>query len=75
MTIASFICSYPEQIENLFEQILLIFDQQGLLGHELFAINGCKLLSHAAKTWSGMHKRDKLKKLIKHHVAEHQKIE
>ena len=79
-TIASFVSGYPEQIETLFEQILLICDQQGLLGHELFAIDGCKLPSDAAKTWSGTHKelahkRDKLKKLIKHHMAEHQKID
>jgi len=79
-TIASFISGYPEQIESLFEQILLICDEQGLLGHELFAIDGCKLPSDAAKTWSGTHKelshkRDKLKKLIKHHMAEHQKLD
>ena len=79
-TIAAFVSSYPEQIQSLFEQILLICDEQGLLGHELFAIDGCKLPSDAAKTWSGTHKelshkRDKLKKLIKHHIAEHQKLD
>ncbi len=79
-TIASFISGYPGQIETLFEQILLVCDEQGLLGHELFAIDGCKLPSNAAKTWSGTHKelahkRDKLKKLIKHHMAEHQKLD
>ncbi len=79
-TLASFVRGYPEQIESLFEQILLICDQQGLLGHELFAIDGCKLPSDAAKTWSGTHKelahkRDKLKKLINHHIAEHQKLD
>ena len=79
-TIASFISGYPQQIESLFEQILLICDQQGLLGHELFAVDGCKLPSDAGKTWSGTHKelaekRDKLKKLVKHHMAEHQKLD
>jgi len=79
-TIASFVSGYPEQIERLFEQILLICDEQGLLGHELFAIDGCKLPSDAAKTWSGTHKelahkRDKLKKLIKHHMVEHHKLD
>ena len=79
-TLAAFVSRYPEQIESLFEQILLICDQQGLLGHELFAIDGCKLPSNAAKTWSGTHKelahkRDKLKKLIKHHRAEHQTLD
>ena len=79
-TIASFISGYPAQIESLFEQILLICDEQGLLGNELFAIDGCKLPSDAGKTWSGTHKeladkRDKLKKLIKHHMAEHRKLD
>ncbi len=58
----------------------MICDEQGLLGYELFAIGGCKLPSDAAKTWSGTykelaHKRDKLEKLIKHHMVEHQKLE
>lgn len=55
-TIASFISGYPDQIETLFEQILLICDEEGLLGHELFAIDGGKLPSDAEKTWSGTHK-------------------
>jgi len=79
-TIASFVSGYPKQIETLFEQILLICAEQGLLGHELFAIDGCKIPSNAGKTWSGTHKelahkRDKLKKLIKHHLTEHQKLD
>jgi len=79
-TIAHFISGYPESIESLFEQILLICDEQGLLGHELFAIDGCKLPSNAAKTWSGTHKelsdkRAKLKRLIRHHMAEHQRLD
>jgi len=42
----------------------------------LFAIDGCKMASDAAKTWSGTfkelgEKRDKLKRLIKHHKEEH----
>jgi transposase len=48
-TIASFISSKPQEIESLFEQILLICDDQGLLGKELFAIDGCKMPSNAAK--------------------------
>lgn len=79
-TIASFVSGYPAQIETLFEQVLLICDEQGLLGHELFAIDGCKLPSNAAKTWSGTHqelshKRDKLKRLIRHHMTEHQRLD
>ncbi len=75
-TIAHFISSKPSDIEPIFEQVLLVCDQQGLLGNELFAIDGCKMASDAAKTWSGTfkelgEKRDKLKRLIQHHMKEH----
>jgi len=36
-TIASFVSGYRKEIEQLFEQVLLVCDEQGLLGHELFA--------------------------------------
>jgi transposase len=76
-TIADFISGHPNAIESLFEQVLLVCDEQGLLGNELFAIDGCKLPSNAAKEWSGTHKelaakRDKIKKLITHHTEKHQ---
>ena len=79
-TIASFISRLGNEIENLFEQILLICDEQGLLGHELFAIDGCKMPSDASKEWSGTfkeleQKRTKIKKLIHHHVTEHKEID
>ena len=48
-TIADFVSSRSVEIEALFEQILLICDEQGLLGHELFAIDGCKMPSNASK--------------------------
>lgn len=76
-TIASFVSGHTEAIEDLFAQILMICDEQGLLGHELFAIDGCKIPSNAAKEWSGtfkelQHKRKKIKKLIKYHLQQHQ---
>jgi len=76
-TIAAFVSQHAKEIENLFEQILLICDQQGLLGHELFAIDGCKLPSNAAKEWSGTfkeleQKRDKIKRQIRHYLNEQQ---
>lgn len=75
-TIAHFVSGFSEQIESLFEQILLICHQDGLLGNELFAIDGCKLPSNAAKEWSGTfkelsEKRDKLRKLVRRCVREH----
>lgn len=76
-TIAHFISTLSKEVESIFEQILLICDEQGLLGNELFAIDGCKLPSNAAKEWSGTfkeltEKRDKLKKLIRYHTKKHQ---
>lgn len=79
-TIAGFVSGYPESIESVFEQVLLVCHEQGLLGNELFAIDGCKLPSDAAKTWSGTHKelqnkRVKLRRLIRHHMDKHQKLD
>lgn len=79
-TIASFVSSYPKQIEQLFEQILLVCDQQGLLGNELFAIDGCKLPSNAAKEWSGTFKeleakRKKIAQRIRYCLKEHRKLD
>jgi transposase len=76
-TIADFISGNCQSIESLFEQVLLVCDQQGLLGNELFAIDGCKMPSNAAKEFSGTHqelktKRDKIKHLIQHHTHKHQ---
>lgn len=79
-TIAGFVSGHTQAIETLFEQILLICDEQGLLGHELFALDGCKMSSDASKEWSGTHKeleqkRAKIKKLIRHHVSEHKRLD
>jgi transposase len=57
-TIASFISGHPQSVESIFEQILLTCNQQGLLGHELFAIDGCKMSSDASKEWSGKSKAE-----------------
>jgi transposase len=75
-TIAEFISSRSDEIESLFEQVLLICDEQGLLGHELFAIDGCKMRSNASKEWSGTfkeltQKREKIKRQIRYHLNAH----
>ena len=79
-TIADFVSSRSVEIESVFEQILLICHRQGLLGHELFAIDGCKMSSNASKEWSGTHKelsakRDKIKKQIRYHMDQHRKLD
>lgn len=79
-TIASFVSGYTDAIERLFEQILLVCEEQGLLGHELFAIDGCKMSSNASKEWSGTfkeleQKREKIKRHIKHHINQHKNLD
>ena len=79
-TIAHFVSHYPEKIENIFEQVLLVCHQEGLLGNELFAIDGCKMPSNAAKEWSGnfdelAEKREKLRRRIRHQLVEHRKLD
>jgi len=79
-TIAHFVSSSPTEIEMLFEQVLLICHKEGLLGNELFAIDGCKMPSDAAKEHSGTfkeleQKRDKIKRQIRYHMDEHKRID
>jgi transposase len=75
-TIAAFVSGHSDAIVNLFEQVVLVCHQQGLIGHDLIAIDGCKMPSNAAKEWSGTieeleHKRTKLQNQIKRKLAEH----
>ena len=51
--IAKFVCSLSEQIRPLFSQVLLTCDAQGLIGRDMFAIDGVKLPSNASKERSG----------------------
>ncbi len=52
-TLAGFVSTLGEDIASIFSQILFICDQQGLIGREMFAIDGVKLPSNASKAKSG----------------------
>lgn len=52
-TIAEFISRMDEVIAPLFTHVLMVCDGLNLIGREMFAIDGCKLPSNAAKEWSG----------------------
>ena len=54
-TLAAFVSTLENEIVDLFQQVLMICDQQGLIGKHLFAIDGCKLPSNASKESSGTH--------------------
>jgi transposase len=52
-TIAGFISTLGDDIAHVFSQVLYICDRQGLIGREMFAIDGVKLPSNASKAKSG----------------------
>lgn len=55
-TIAAFISELGDDVAKLFAQVLLICDRQGLIGREMFAIDGVKLPANASKARSGSRK-------------------
>ncbi|MBQ4798863.1 transposase [Pseudoalteromonas sp. MMG006] len=76
-SIAGFVAKMHEQIEPLFTQVLMICDEEGLIGRNMFAIDGCKLKSNASKEWSGtfdelVRKKAKLERASKRIIARHQ---
>ena len=52
-TIAHFVSTSGEAISKVFTQVLMVCEQQGLIGREMFAIDGVKLPSNASKAKSG----------------------
>ncbi len=63
-TIADFVASMDKEIVPFFRNILYLCDKMGLIGKEMFAIDGCKLPSNTGKQWSGT-KADFEKKSVK----------
>lgn len=79
-TIADFISRSTEEIANLFKQVLLTCDDLGLIGRDMFAIDGCKLPSNASKDWSGTHaelkkKQQKIDKAVRYMLGKHQQTD
>ncbi len=52
-SIARFVAKLSQHIETVFTQVLMICEQQNLIAHHMFAIDGCKITSNASKEWSG----------------------
>ena len=76
-SIAAFVSRMSEKIEPLFTQILMICDKEGLIGRNMFAIDGCKIKSNASKEWSGTfeeleRKQAKLRRASKRIIERHQ---
>ncbi len=55
-TLATFASGLGEAVGKVFTQVLLICDRQGLIGRQMFAIDGVKLPSNASKAKSGKRK-------------------
>ena len=63
-TIAGFVSRMDQEVIALFRQVLVVCDKMGLIGREMFAVDGCKMPSNASKEWSGTSK-DFKKKILK----------
>ena len=80
-TIAAFISSMgQDQIVELFTEVLLVCEEEGLLGGTHFSLDGLKLSSNASKEWSGTHKelrkkQEKLAEKVKDAVQEHREVD
>src|SRR5919109_5359331 len=79
-TIADFISSSREQIIELFLDVLLICEKLGLIGKEMFAVDGCKLASNASKEWSGTKgelkkKQQKMEQAVRYLVEKHREMD
>lgn len=77
-TIAAFIRNLSDDISALFTEVILICDRQGLIGREMFAIDGVKLPANASKARSGTHaelahQADKIETRVKQLLKEHRR--
>jgi hypothetical protein len=75
-TIASFVSTLGEEVAHVFGAVLAICDREGLIGREMFAIDGVKLPSNASKRRSGTRaefarQAEKLEKAAKTMLARH----
>ena len=75
-TFAAFVSTLDGEIVPLFKDVLLICDRMGLIGREMFAIDGVKLPSNASKAKSGTRadfarQADKMETAAKAMLARH----
>lgn len=78
--IAQFVRELDGAIKNLFVDVLLYCDELGLIGREMFAVDGCKISSNASKEWSGTRadfekKRTKFRATVDRLVKKHRAMD
>jgi transposase len=79
-TIAAFVSSMGDEIGRLFTQVLLVCEEEGLLGGTHFSLDGLKLSSNASKEWSGKFddlrlKKENLQRKVKEAIREHREAD
>ena len=77
-TICAFVSSMKHEVGPLFCDVLLVCEEEGLLGGTFFALDGLKLPSNASMQWSGTHgelqrKKEKLEGKVKRLLEEHER--
>lgn len=75
-TIATFVSSMEQEITQIFIQVLMICEEEGLLGGTHFSIDGVKLPSNASKECSGKFdelrsKKENIERKVKEAIKEH----
>ena len=78
--IARFVADLGDEVAQLFQEVLLVCTRLGLIGKELFAIDGVKLPSNAAKSRSGtradfQRQARKMDTAVRTMMAEHQRMD
>jgi len=79
-TIADFIATLDREIVAVFRDVLLVCDELGLIGREMFAVDGVKLPSNASKEWSGTRgdfekKIAKMERAVEHLLRRHREAD
>ena len=74
-TIAAFVSAMKDEILPLFRDVLLVCEQEKLLGGTFFALDGVKLPGNASKRWSGTlsdikKKKEKIEQKVKQLLEE-----
>jgi len=80
-TIAAFVSSMGEErVVEVFTRVLLVCEEEGLLGGTHFSLDGCRLKGNASKEWSGtraelLKKKEKLAAKVKQAVRQHREAD
>jgi transposase len=79
-TIAAFVSSLDKQVEELFTKVLLVCEEEDLLGGTHFSLDGLKIPSNASKEWSGKFgdlrkKQEALERKVKEAVSDHRALD